>query len=188
MTIRNFLIGGSWFFALAKIFVILIIIGTIIHYFLFTVFIVDGLSMYPTLKNKNYLLVSRLTYKLFSPRRGEIVVMKFPGDPERKTYVKRIIGLPQEKITIHDGQVFINGKTLEEGYVDKSLKTESDSDLEYQLGAEEYYVMGDNRPNSNDSRVWGALPKKDLIGRANLVFWPLPEFRLISIPLLIIRD
>lgn len=186
MISKNFLIGGSWFFALAKIFIVLIIVGTVIHYFLATVFIVDGLSMYPTLKNKNFLLVSRLAYKLSSPQRGEIVIMKFPGDPERKTYVKRIIGFPKEKITIMDGKIFINDKILEEGYIDKLIETEPN--LEYQLGAEEYYVMGDNRANSSDSRVWGALPKKDLIGRVSLVFWPFSEFRLISIPALVIKN
>lgn len=175
---KNFLIRGGWIFALTKIFVVLFIVGSVIHYFILTIFIVDGPSMNPSLKNGEFVLVSRLSYRIAPPNRGEIIIMRFPGDPERKIYVKRIIGLPGEKIAVNDRRVYVNDKLLNEKYI--SDQTITEPDMEYRIEKNEYYVMGDNRPNSNDSRTWGALPEKDIIGKASLVFWPILQFRVIA--------
>lgn len=139
-------------------------------------FIVDGASMDPTFKNGQYLIVDELTYHFEEPKRGSVLIFRYPKDPN-KFFIKRVIGLPGEKVSIANGQVTITSNdqskttTLEEPYVKFS---KSDSSI-YQLGTHEYFVMGDNRYGSSDSRVWGAVPEKNIVGRPILRFWP-PTF------------
>lgn len=129
-------------------------------------FIVDGASMYPTFKNGQYLIVDELTYRFKEPERGSVLVFKYPKDTS-KSFIKRIIGLPGEIVSIKSGVVTITsstypqGLTLNEPYIELS-KTE---ELSFTLGQDEYFVMGDNRAQSADSRLWGAVPREDIIGR-----------------------
>jgi signal peptidase I len=139
-------------------------------------FIVDGLSMFPTFHNGNYLIIDELTYHFHTPERGSVLVFKYPKDP-KKYFIKRVIGLPNETVSIKDGVVSIiqsgnsQGVVLDEPYV-KMPKADT---LTYTLLADEYFVMGDNRLQSADSRLWGPVPKANIVGRPFLRFLP-PSF------------
>ncbi len=136
-------------------------------------FIVDGASMDPTFETSQYLIVDQLTYHFRTPLRGSVIIFKYPKD-EKKFFIKRIIGLPGETVTINDGNVSIkspNTETfiaLDEPYVQFTKR----DNMSLTLGSDEYFVMGDNRFGSADSRLWGPMPKKDIIGRPILRVWP----------------
>ncbi len=136
-------------------------------------FIVDGASMDPTFATGQYLIVDELTYHFHTPERGSILIFKYPKDPS-KYFIKRVIGLPGETVTIKDGVVTVYDASntpliLDESYVELS-KTETEAYK--QLGPDEYFVMGDNRLGSADSRLWGPVPAKDIVGRPILRVWP----------------
>jgi len=139
-------------------------------------FIVEGASMDPTFETGNYLIVDELTYRFRPPERGSILIFKYPKDP-RKSFIKRVIGLPGEKVRISDGQVTITnteypeGFALDEPYVELGKKDSSN----YILGAGEYFVLGDNRASSADSRIWGPVPENNIVGRPIVRFFP-PAF------------
>ena len=136
-------------------------------------FIVDGLSMYPTFNNGHYLIIDELSYYFKDPVRGSAVVFKYPKDPS-KYFIKRIIGLPGETVSIKSGKVTIintnhpKGLALDESYV----KLVKDETADYVLSDDQYFVMGDNRLQSSDSRIWGPVPADNLIGRPIVRFWP----------------
>lgn len=131
-------------------------------------FKIEGTSMSPTLADGEYILVNRLAYRLFSePRRGDIIVFESwtPG----KDYIKRVIGLPGQRIEVRDMQVYIDGERIDEAYLPPTTTTGASSVV---LGPDEYFVMGDNRDNSQDSRALGALDANKIIGKAWLIYWP----------------
>ena len=158
---------------LFKLIVIAVIIVVPFRIFIAQPFIVDGLSMYPTFDNGEYLIIDEVSYRFHDPERGEVLVFKYPKDP-RKYFIKRIIGLPGETVEISGGQVSIlpaDGSeklTLDEPYIEMP-KSES---LSYELGEGEYFVMGDNRAQSADSRLWGSVPRENVVGRPVLRFLP----------------
>lgn len=139
-------------------------------------FVVSGDSMFPTFHDGQYLIVDELSYIINGPHRGDVVIFKYPNDPSRY-FIKRIIGLPNEKIQIKDGVVTIinkenpNGFVLNEPYIDEKFVTTYD----YTTGNDEYFVMGDNRNRSSDSRSWGLLPRKLMTGRAYLRLLPVSD-------------
>ncbi len=135
---------------------------------------VEGDSMEPTLHNNEFVVVSRLAYRWSTPTRGDIVVFRFPLDPERR-FVKRVIGLPGETVKVEHGTVYIDGIALDEAY----LLAEPHYSGEWQVGVNEVFVLGDNRNNSSDSQNWGNLPLDEIIGKAELVYWPPAEVGLI---------
>ena len=143
-------------------------------------FIVDGASMSPTFETGHYLIVDEISYKLEDPQRGEVVIFKYPKDPSR-FFIKRIIGLPNETVEIIGGKVTIyneetpDGVHLEEYYVEKTSR----ENIKVKLGENEYFVMGDNRGNSSDSRFWGALPKNLIIGKAFLRLLPINKIDVL---------
>jgi len=172
-TKQKLMYGAGCVFELTKNLVILVIIVTLLNFFVATIAIVDGPSMEPNFHTKEGLLINRWTYNFGKPTRGDAVVLKFPGDPERKKYIKRIIGLPGERIQVQDGKVYINGQILQESYIPSYVKTDSPSRyIDEIIKPDEYFIMGDNRPNSNDSRVWGTAGKRFLIGIASVQLWP----------------
>lgn len=160
----------------------LIIAGLLIVFFrafIFQNYIVEGQSMLNTLLPGERVIVSRLSYILGEPQRGDVIVLQFPLDPERD-FVKRIIGLPGETIAIDDGRVAINGQPLPpESYVEFPSGTDM---APVQLADDEYFVMGDNRAGSSDSRSWGPLKKREIIGKAWLVYFPFDQFGFVTHP------
>lgn len=157
-------------FELARGVIIFAVVLALVNSFLVTVNIVNGPSMEPNFHSGQYVVVDKSSYIRREPRRGEAVIVKFPGDPEKTRYIKRIIGLPGEKLTIVDNRIYINGQPLAEKYLPADLSTEPDMEIE--LDSDEYFIMGDNRPNSNDSRVFKAVERRFIIGLAYLVVFP----------------
>jgi signal peptidase I len=136
---------------------------------------VDGLSMNPTLQHGEYVLVSRLAYKTGHPERGDIIVFSLPLD-QSQDLIKRVIGLPGETVSIHDGKVLIDGRPLQEPYIAQSPIYNG----EWTVGEGQLFVLGDNRNDSKDSHQWGLLPIENVIGKALLIYWPPPEWKLVN--------
>jgi len=136
---------------------------------------IKGQSMHPNFPDSEYLLTEKVTYYFRNPQRGDVVVFTPPVSEDE--FIKRVLALPGEKITLRGGRVYINGKLLEEPYLAKELRTDGGSFLEegeeFTIPAGQYFVMGDNRPHSSDSRAWGPISKKPISGRAWVVYWPL---------------
>lgn len=125
----------------------------------------EGTSMQPGIKDGDRLLVLRFDRGAkFDVRRGDVVLFRYPKDPE-KSYLKRLVGLPGDTVELREGRVFINGEELAEPYVDPNLNVVLDSAPPVRVGPQHYYVLGDNRDNSADSRIWGLIPEKYIIGR-----------------------
>ena len=124
--------------------------------------------MLPTLENGEFLVVNKLGYRLHQPLRGDIIVFQDPADAGRKL-IKRIIGLPGETVEMADGTVLIDGQVLPEPYLEDSGNYTRAPSV---LPTDQYFVLGDNRNNSSDSRSWGTLPREDIVGRAWLTYWP----------------
>lgn len=151
----------------------------VVRHFLVQPFLVSGASMAPNFHNGDYLMVDELTYRVRDPERGEVVVFRYPND--RSTfYIKRIIGLPGERIVLADGKITINGGKISETYLPNGMSTQGSADMV--LGSGEYFVMGDNRPYSFDSRTWGVLPREDIIGIARMRLWPVQNFAVLEAP------
>ncbi len=131
-------------------------------------FCVSGECMQPHLNTGERVLANKLVYRLFSPKRGDIVIFDYPKDLTQ-IYVKRVVGLPGETVAIQAGQVLINGKPLEEPY--RIYAAHGDMAAQT-IPSRQYFVMGDNRDVSDDSRYWGDLPRQDIIGRAVACYWP----------------
>jgi len=165
-------------YELTKWLVVGVILVFMIHFFVATLIIVDGASMEPNFHTNEIVGINRWQYLFGTPERGDVTVIKFPGDPEHKKYIKRIIGLPGDTIIIQDGSVLINGQKINEPYLPADTKTSPN--LKRTLKAKEYFLMGDNRSNSSDSRIWGVADKRYLIGKAWLVFWPKDDMGLVQ--------
>jgi signal peptidase I len=136
-------------------------------------FVVSGESMYPTFDNGQYLIVDEISYILGSAHRGDVVIFRYPGDTKR-FFIKRIIGLPNENITIVNGEVTIINKDHPDGFkmVEPYINEKEFTGGEYTTKDNEYFVMGDNRNRSSDSRTWGILPQKLMVGKAFLRLIP----------------
>jgi signal peptidase I len=136
---------------------------------------VDGASMEPTLVTGEYVIVSRLSYRLGTPQRGDIIVFHFPRDPKEE-YIKRVIGLPGDKVEVRNGAVYVNGQPLDETY----LNVKMDYTGSWRIPAGQLFVLGDNRNNSSDSHDWGTVPMEYVVGKAILVYWPPPAWGLVD--------
>lgn len=170
----------SYLFEILKVAILAFIIVVPIRYFLFQPFIVKGQSMEPNFEDGDYLLIDEISYRSRSPERGEVIVFKPPYQPSNR-YIKRIIGLPGETIEIEKGKIFISGKPLDEsGYLSESIETMGD--VRMILKENEYFVLGDNRPLSSDSRKWGVLPRENIIGRVFFRAFPVYAFSTIGTP------
>lgn len=164
----------NFFTELLKFALIAIVIVIPIRLFVAKPFIVSGASMYPTFNTGQYLIVDELSYRLGTPTRGDVVIFRYPRDPSQY-FIKRIIGLPNETVHIKDGVVSVTTApgqtiTLNESYV---VNQGNGADMDKSLAADQYFVMGDNRPESSDSRIWGILPKENIVGRALLRLLPI---------------
>jgi signal peptidase I len=136
---------------------------------------VQGHSMMPTLKEGEYLIINKLSYYLEEPERGDIVVLHYPRDRSRE-YIKRIIGLPGDQVEISNGQVRVNGVPLTEPYLNG---TPTYSDQTWEVPEDSFFVMGDNRNNSSDSRSWSFLPRSDIVGKASVIYWGVEDWGLV---------
>ncbi len=162
----------EWFVAIAL--AVLIAVG--IRTFLFVPYQVHGASMEPTLKGDELLIVNKLVYHLDEPDYGEIVVFH---TSEERDFIKRVIGLPGDHIVIRDGKVYRNDKLLTEPYIYEQMNTNIEEDII--VPPSQIYVMGDNRNNSKDSRRIGPVLVDKVVGRADLVVWPLDRIHLLAL-------
>lgn len=160
---------------IVEVVLIAVITVVVVRNFLIQPFLVSGASMEPNFKSGDYLLVDEITYRFREPQRGEVIVFRYPGN-ESTYYIKRIIGLPGERISIKNGEIAVysgdySKKTiLEEYYLPSDIKTSNDKEIV--IGNSEYFVLGDNRQYSFDSRNWGNLQKAEIIGLTRLRLWP----------------
>lgn len=168
------------FWELVRFAIIALIIVIPIRVLVAEPFIVSGSSMVPTFENGDYLIVDKISYKLSSPKRDDVVVFRYPKDTT-KFFIKRIIGLPNETIDIKGNDVTITNGTHKEGFkLDQPfVKNLGNNDTHFELKSDEYFVMGDNRSASSDSRYWGAVKKNLLAGRAFLRLLPVNEIGIL---------
>ena len=152
-----------------------------IRFYIAAPYLVQGASMDPTFHSADYLIIDRVTYRYEKPRRGDVVVFRFPQDPSR-SFIKRIIGLPGETVIIEDQKIVIktlenlDGFIIDEPYVDPENTREAN--VRVTLHEAEYFVLGDNRKASADSRTWGPLPSDHIIGRALLRLYPFSQISI----------
>ncbi len=137
---------------------------------------VESVSMQPTLFAGNFVVVNKLSYRFGEPIRGDIIVFRYPPDPELDPYIKRVIGLPGEHVLVEDGKVYINGVRISEPY----LETQTQQGGEWTVPQDALFMMGDNRNNSSDSRAWGMVPLENVIGKAFMVYWPPEKWEVLS--------
>ena len=137
---------------------------------------VDGFSMKPTLQDGEFVLVNRLAYLIGTPQRGDIIVFHFPLDPASQDLIKRVIGLPGDVITVKAGVIWVNDQPLQEPYIAAAPHYTG----KWVVPQGELFVLGDNRNDSSDSHSWGMLPLKEVVGKAILIYWPFPEWKMID--------
>ncbi|HSD98720.1 MAG TPA: signal peptidase I [Patescibacteria group bacterium] len=184
-----FILRKIWAFLVDTIQSILIAaaIFLVIYIFLFRPFQVSGQSMFPNFHDKEYVLTNLITLRLGPIARGDVIVFKAPPDPE-KDFIKRIIGVPGDTVMVQGGNVYVNGQQYDESsYLNPSVRTFGGTFLKdndtITVPTGEYFVMGDNRPYSSDSREWGFVPAGNIIGKSFFVYWPLNEMRGVTNPL-----
>ncbi|MFA6428261.1 MAG: signal peptidase I [Candidatus Buchananbacteria bacterium] len=192
--ILNFQPEGWWqnarrfLWEVSKVVVISVAIILPIRYFLIQPYYVKGASMEPNYYDHDYLIVDEISFRFRDPARGEVIVFRYPLDP-RQYFIKRVIGLPEETVKIAGGRVYIYNKAnpqgfeLDEPYLNGAKTfTATGKNYEKVLGSEELFVMGDNRPASLDSRVFGTLPLKYIIGRTWVRGWPFDRLAIFAVP------
>ncbi|HKF65008.1 MAG TPA: signal peptidase I [Vicinamibacterales bacterium] len=168
--------GGREIVAAVKTLVSAAVYATLIVTFGFQVARVDGLSMAPTLEDHDRLIVNKLVYEMGDPRPGDIVMLYYPLNPE-KMFVKRVIAKEGDTVRIVDGHVDVNGIPLHDDYVPQEFRSHDDWGPQVvQQGY--YFVMGDHRNNSSDSRHWGPVPKKYIVGKVKVRWWPLQDAKI----------
>ncbi len=156
-----------------------------IRYFLIQPFFVKGASMEPNFHDKEYLIIDEISYRFTPPERGQVIVFRYPRNPQ-EYFIKRVIGLPGEEVQIKDGKVIIfnathaQGFTLDEKYLSANFTTFNQDETKVAVGPGEYYVLGDNRGASKDSRYFGVVNKSFVTGKVLFRGWPLNEVTVFS--------
>ena len=167
----------------------------VIRWFLVSPFIVDGPSMQPNFKDRERIIVNKIIYDIREPKRGEVIVFHVPE--EKRDFIKRVIGVPGDTIRVEGDSVYINGEPIEESYLKESYDSKHAQGQDYnekkfnsdfpnesfpdgKVSEDMLFVMGDNRSNSEDSRMIGYIPIDRVVGRADLVFWPIGDFHFIK--------
>jgi signal peptidase I len=167
---------SSEIFAFVRTLVSAAVYALLIVTFGFQVARVEGFSMAPTLEDEDRLIVDKLVYVLGQPRPGDIVMLRYPADPS-KMYVKRVIAQPGDRVRIEDGRVFVNDVELHDDYVAENFRSHDDFGPET-VRPGYYFVMGDHRNNSSDSRVFGEVPQKYILGKVKARWWPLEDAKV----------
>lgn len=148
-----------------------IVLAGIVILFVYQPVKVEGTSMMPTLEDQERIFINKFVYRISGEiSRGDMVVFWFPHDTS-KSYIKRVVGLPGDRVSIIEGRVYVNGAALEEPYVPEEFR-DRQTIGERQISDGEYFVMGDHRTSSNDSRSWGTVPRSHIYGKAVFVYWP----------------
>jgi len=155
---------------------IAVLLAVLIRLFLFEPFIIPSESMYPTLQINDRIMVNKLSYHLGDPGRGDVIVFKYPMDPSRD-FVKRLIAVGGETVEIRNSVLLINGRPVPEEYLPEGLEFGDFGPVEVPEGT--YFMMGDNRNSSDDSRSWGMMPEENIIGKAVIIYWPLNRIGLL---------
>lgn len=137
---------------------------------------VESISMQPTLYDGNFVLVNRIAYKVGEPGRGDVIVFRYPPDPDKEPYIKRVIGLPGDVVRIENRKVMVNGFPLSESYI----MADPNYQGTWQVPEGNLFVLGDNRNNSSDSHSWGFVPLENIIGKAEVVYWPPERWQILD--------
>jgi signal peptidase I len=156
--------------------ILAVLLSFIVIVFLYRPVQVEGTSMMPHLTNHQRIFINEFIYHFEPIRRGDIVVFQHPDDPEDppKSYIKRVVGLPGEWVELRDGRVYINGQPLRETYIPPAYLDHQDY-LPFHVEPDHYFVLGDHRESSSDSRSWGTVDRKYIYGKAAFVYWPLSQ-------------
>ena len=174
---------GSLFLDIIETVVIALAIFVIIYLFLFQPHQVRGNSMYPNFHDSDYLLTDKISYHLNEPKRNDVIIFMAPKN-EEYDYIKRIVGLPGEKVRILEDGVYIDSQYLDEPYIPSDVETFGGAFLgigqEAVIPEDQYFVLGDNRNHSSDSRDWGFVPRKNIVGKAWFRYWPLGQMELVA--------
>lgn len=169
-----------------EIFETLVVFGAIfaaIYLFVAQFHKVSGNSMVPTFKSGDYLITEKVSYRFSTPKRGDIIVLKNPRD-ESEDFIKRIVALPGDTIKIENNSLFVNDQLIQENYLPSQTLTRSGAFLTegttIKVGPNQYFVLGDNRSHSSDSREWGGVTKEEIVGRAFFRYWPPQNMGLLT--------
>jgi signal peptidase I len=169
------------FFDLTKYLILAVVIIATLFVLVSVPLFIQGVSMEPNFQNGELVVIEKLSYMNGKPiRRGDVVAAVFPGDPKRTRLIKRVVGLPGESVGVNDGRLTINGAVLNEPYSPRLGAPPYQELAKTLLKADEYFLVGDNRPGSSDSRLWGAVARADIQGRASFILWPLDAWRYID--------
>lgn len=168
--------GFSVFIEFVVIFAVAYLLAYALQNFLFGNFEIKQHSMEPTLYEFDRVFINRMTYKYSNPNRGDIVILLDPTG-KQDDFVKRVIALPGEVVSIKNGEVFVNEKKIDEPYISKDLSIENMGSI--RVPSDNFFVMGDNRPVSSDSRRFGPIPKENILGKVFVVWWPLAHSRVL---------
>ncbi len=157
-----------------------VLIAVVLIVFIYQPVKVEGTSMMPTLDDQERIFINKFVYRFHFEKidRGDTVVFWFPGDPS-KSYIKRVIGMPGDRVEVRDGDVIVNDHTLVEDYVPQEYRDQSEMRATT-VGPDEYFVLGDHRSSSNDSRTWGMVPRRYIYGKAVFIYWPLEKMGLLK--------
>jgi len=179
-----FFLRNLWLFFLdfLETIVVSLAIFAVVYVFLFQPHQVDGKSMEPNFHNAEYILTDKISYRLAEPKRGDVIVFHSPQD-NKTDFIKRIMGVPGDIIMVKGGYFYLNGTRLEEEYINDPGKVATGKFMREGVDVEvpngQYYVMGDNRLHSSDSREWGFVPRQNIVGRAFFRYWPMSTFGTI---------
>jgi len=173
---------GGFIFSSIEAIVVALAISVVLYLFIMTPHEVVGRSMIPNFQNGEYLIANKLVYRFSTPKRGEVVIFKYS---ETQDFIKRIVALPGETVSIQNGKYYVDGKLLDESkYLDSSVFTSGGDSLHegstITVPEGEYFVSGDNRPHSSDSRAFGSIERTRIKGRAWIVYFPFEDFRFIK--------
>jgi signal peptidase I len=183
MNIARKIIFGLY--EMVEVFVISASIFVVVYLFLMQPHQVKGSSMFPTFKDGQYLLTDKVSYRLGTPKYGDVIVFKAPMN-ESYDFIKRVIGIPGDRIRIQGGHIYINDKSLDEFYLPSEYKTSAGQFIsegeEYVVPSDNVFAIGDNRDHSSDSRDWGPVPFANIVGKGLLRYFPLDQLGLIVNP------
>ncbi len=173
---------GSFIYSFTETVLISLVLAIVLYLFIMTPHEVVGNSMHPTYKNGEFLMANKISYKFSEPQRGDVVIFKYS---DTQDFIKRIIGIPGDKVMIKDGRIYINDELLDESnYLEDTVVSNGGSYIHegqtITVNEDQYFVCGDNRTNSSDSREFGPIDVSKIKGKAWIVFFPFSEFRLVQ--------